>query len=111
MLDVARYFDGGVYGARDDYKTFSKQAVIRRMLRDGRVAGADLLGIGDGYVEVVNTRQAGGYAVGVASDEAARGGAPDPWKRRRLLEAGADMIVPDFARADAIEAVLFANQE
>ena len=101
----------GIHGARDDYKTFSKKAVVRRMLADNRIAGSELLGIGDGFVEIACTRQAGGYAVGVASDEARRGGAVDEWKRRRLLEAGADMILPDFARTDAILAALFGQEK
>jgi hypothetical protein len=37
----------------------------------------------------------GGIAVGVASDEVHRQGIND-WKRNRLVEAGADIIVPDF---------------
>ncbi len=32
LLDVARYFDGGVYGALDDYKSFSKKILIQRIL-------------------------------------------------------------------------------
>ena len=97
LLDIARYFEGRIYGARDDYRTFSKAAVIQRMLRAGEVAGSALLGIGDGCVEIEEVRAAGGYAVGVASDELRGGGAVDAWKRDRLLRAGADMIIPDFA--------------
>jgi hypothetical protein len=43
------------------------------------------------------TKRRGGYAVGVASDEVHRSG----WnwsKRSRLIEAGADLIVPDFSQ-------------
>ena len=105
LLDVARYFDGGIYGARDDYKTFSKAKVIQRVLRENAIAGSELLGIGDGFVEIVETRAVGGYAVGVASDEARGGGAVDPWKRDRLVQAGADMIVPDFADKAILAAV------
>ena len=32
LLDVTRYFDGGVYGALDDYKSFSKAILIQRIL-------------------------------------------------------------------------------
>jgi phosphoglycolate phosphatase len=107
LLQIAQYFDGGIYGARDDYKTYSKAAVVRRMLSDNRIAGPDLLGIGDGFVEIVNVREVGGYAVGVASDEARGGGRADAWKRDRLIQAGADMIVPDFANLEGILEVLF----
>ena len=37
LLDVDRYFDGGVYGALDDYKSFSKKILIQQADRDGRV--------------------------------------------------------------------------
>ena len=60
------------------------------------MAGASLLGFGDGYVEICNVKSAGGVAVGVASDEAGRSGKPDAWKRDRLIGAGADLVVPDY---------------
>lgn len=110
LLEVACCFDGRIYGARDDYKTFSKAKVIERMLRENAVVGAELLGIGDGFVEIAETRAVGGYAVGVASDEARGGGAVDEWKRDRLIQAGADMIVPDFADKDAILAAIFGQE-
>ncbi|MFN9298902.1 MAG: hypothetical protein ACK6DZ_14495 [Acidobacteriota bacterium] len=51
-------------------------------------------------------KQAGGIAVGVASDE------PeciriDGWKRNRLAGVGADFIVPNYANLDALRTVLF----
>src|SRR5580658_785597 len=52
LLDVARYFDGGVYGALDDYKSFSKKILIQRILSTSDVGGAEILGFGDGYVEI-----------------------------------------------------------
>ncbi len=109
LLDVVRYFEGGVHGARDDYKTFSKAMVIQRLIRDNGIAGGELLSFGDGFVEIANTREVGGYAVGVASDEAAGGGKIDTWKRQRLIEAGADMIIPDFANLEALLAALLED--
>lgn len=96
LLRLEEYFGRHVYAARDDYRSFSKAMVIQRILADHGVRGEVLLGFGDGYVEIQNVKQAGGTAVGVASDEAARSGRPDPWKRDRLLGAGADVIVPDY---------------
>ncbi len=96
LLGMDAYFGPHVYGAQRDYKRFSKQAVIDRILSDNRVDGSRLLGFGDGYVEIENVRSVGGLAVGVASDEAGRSGRPDPWKRERLIGVGADIIVPDF---------------
>jgi phosphoglycolate phosphatase-like HAD superfamily hydrolase len=94
-LGVAGYFNGGIYGALDDYRNFSKKMVIERILQEHRLSGTELLTFGDGYVEIENTAAVGGLAVGVASNEAERRGI-DAWKRQRLIEAGADIIIPDF---------------
>ena len=58
--------------------------------------GAQLLGFGDGYVEIQNIKTIGGVAVAVASDEVQRSGKPDAWKRDRLIGAGADVVIPDY---------------
>ncbi len=107
LLGVDGHFAGGVHGAREDYKTFSKAMVIQRLIEADGIDGPELLGVGDGFVEIANTREVGGYAVGVASDEVAGGGEIDQWKRRRLIQAGADLIIPDFAQLDALTAALF----
>jgi phosphoglycolate phosphatase-like HAD superfamily hydrolase len=100
VLDVTRYFGPHIYGALDDYKKFSKKMVIERILREHRIAGSQLLAFGDGYVEIENTKEAGGLAVAVASDEAHNGsGRMDEWKRHRLLGVGADVVIPDFRDA------------
>jgi phosphoglycolate phosphatase len=100
LLDITRYFDGHIYGAVDDYKTFSKKIVIERILQQHGITGEQLLAFGDGYVEIENTKHVGGVAVAVASDEANNGsGRVDEWKRRRLLGVGADAVIPDFRDA------------
>jgi phosphoglycolate phosphatase-like HAD superfamily hydrolase len=96
MLGLDRYFGDRIYGAIDDYRRFSKAMVIERILSANRVPGEALLGFGDGYVEILNVKQAGGVAVAVASDESQRSGRPDAWKRERLIDVGADVVVPDF---------------
>jgi len=97
LLDVTRYFGVHIYGAKDDYKTFSKKMVIERILRENQISGERLLAFGDGYVEIQNTKEVGGLAVAVASDEAHNGsGRMDEWKRTRLLGVGADVVIPDF---------------
>lgn len=96
LLDLERYFGDRIYGAIDDYKAYSKAMVIERILSENEVRGEALLGFGDGYVEILNVKQAGGVAVGVASDESGRSGRPDAWKRERLIGVGADLVVPDF---------------
>jgi phosphoglycolate phosphatase-like HAD superfamily hydrolase len=108
LLDLTRYFGQHIYGAQDDYKQFSKKIVIERIVRENRIAGERLLSFGDGYVEIENTKQAGGLAVAVASDEANNGsGRFDEWKRQRLLGVGADLAIPDFRDADALLNCIF----
>jgi phosphoglycolate phosphatase len=100
LLDVSRYFGRHIYGALDDYKLFSKKMVIERILRENQIPGEQLLSFGDGYVEIQNTKEVGGLAVAVASDEAHNGsGRFDEWKRQRLLGVGADIVIPDFRDA------------
>lgn len=103
LLDLTRYFGPHVYGALDDYKKFSKKMVIDRILLENKVPGGQLLSFGDGYVEIENTKQVGGLAVAVASDEANNGsGRMDEWKRKRLLGVGADVVIPDYRDAGAL---------
>ncbi len=106
LLGVTRYFDGGVFGALDDYRSFSKRQLIERILARAECRGDEILGFGDGYVEIQNVSDAGGFAVGVATDE------PEclqvnAWKRDRLVGAGADCIVPNFLRLDELIGRLF----
>lgn len=108
LLQLDGYFDGHIYGAQRDYKTFSKKMVIERILRENSLSGEQLLGFGDGYVEIENVREAGGYAVGVASNEAERQGI-DEWKRERLIRAGANIIIPDYRCIAELEAHLFGE--
>jgi len=103
LLDVARYFGAHIYGAQDSYQNFSKKMVIERILRENNIAGAQLLAFGDGYVEIQNTKEAGGLSVAVASDEANNGsGKVDEWKRQRLLGVGADIVIADYRDAEVL---------
>lgn len=106
LLGLTRYFDGGVYGALDDYKSFSKAILIQRIISSAEARGDELLGFGDGYVEIENVKQVGGVAVGVATDE------PEcrqvnEWKRRRLAGVGADLIIPNYLERDQLLRLLF----
>ena len=107
LLGLGLYFGERVYGAQDDYMSFSKKQVIERILRENEVAGDRLLVVGDGYVEIENGKDAGGLAVAVASDEANNGlGQFDEWKRNRLLGVGADIVVPDYRDAAVLVDVI-----
>jgi phosphoglycolate phosphatase-like HAD superfamily hydrolase len=109
LLGVAAYFNGGIHGAKDQYKLFSKEMVIRDIIFSHSLSCKELIGFGDGYVEIENVKSVGGFAVGVASDEVNRHGV-DEWKRSRLSRAGADIIIPDYRRIDKIESYIFDGE-
>ncbi|HCU57022.1 MAG TPA: haloacid dehalogenase [Anaerolineaceae bacterium] len=94
LLGLPPYF-AGIYGAQDDYRNFSKRMVIQRIIQENHLQGPELIAFGDGYVEIEDTKTAGGIAIGLATDEANRFGV-DAWKRDRLIASGADIIMPDF---------------
>ncbi len=108
LLGLAEYFGGHIYGALDDYQNFSKKMVIERILREEGLSGEQLLGFGDGFVEIEEVRRAGGVAVAVASDEVNRRGI-NAWKRDRLVKAGADVVIPEYRRHERLLAWLFAE--
>jgi phosphoglycolate phosphatase len=110
LLDVTRYFDGGVYGALDDINAFSKRMLVQRIIHLPGIHGGQLIGFGDGYVEIEEVKLAGGVTVGVASDEP-ECRVPDQWKRQRLIGVGADYIVPNFLCESALLPMIFANHE
>ncbi len=110
LLGLTPYFGRHIYGALDDYKRFSKKMVIERLLRENSIPGQQLLSFGDGYVEIQNTKEAGGLAVAAATDEARNGsGCFDEWKRRRLLQVGADVVIPDFRDAAPLLERIFGS--
>jgi len=109
LLDVARYFEGGVYGALDDYKSFSKAILVQRILSSAEYQGSEFLVFGDGYVEIEEVKNVGGVAVGVASLEP-ECTTVDDWKRQRLIGVGADYIVPNFLCTDELLTALFAAE-
>jgi phosphoglycolate phosphatase-like HAD superfamily hydrolase len=106
LLGVTKYFDGGVYGALDDYKSFSKAILIQRILSTAEFQGNQFLGFGDGYVEIEEVKNVGGVAVGVASEEPACEQV-DQWKRQRLIGVGADYIVPNYLCGEELISSLF----
>jgi phosphoglycolate phosphatase len=108
LLRVDKFFHGRIFGALDNYWEFSKARLIAEIIRRHGLAGAEFLGVGDGYVEIENTKAVGGIAVGVASDEVRRAGV-NQWKRERLIRAGADVIIPDFREHESLIAWLWGT--
>ncbi len=108
LLGLTRYFGEHIYGALDDYQQFSKKMVIEQILHDHALEGEELLGFGDGFVEIEEIKRVGGVAVAVASDEVKRRGI-NAWKRNRLVRAGADLVIPEYRRHEQLVQFLFAE--
>jgi phosphoglycolate phosphatase-like HAD superfamily hydrolase len=108
LLGLTPYFGQYIYGALDEYKNFSKEMIIEKILRDNQLQGEELLGFGDGFVEIEEVKRVGGVAVAVASDEVRRGGIND-WKRNRLVRAGADIVIPEYRQSERLLRYLFAE--
>lgn len=101
VLGLDSYFGARVFGALDNYQSFSKAMIIQQILADDQISGEQIIGFGDGFVEISETKKVGGLAVGVASNEESRVGI-NVWKRERLVQAGADIIVGDYRHAEQL---------
>jgi phosphoglycolate phosphatase-like HAD superfamily hydrolase len=110
LLDVARYFDGGIYGALPDPDAFSKRILMERILHLPGMRPHYLVGFGDGPVEVEELKRAGGVAVGLATDEPVCR-ETSPWKRRNLIDVGADYIIPNYLCRQVLLPMLFAEHD
>ena len=106
ILGYADLFDGGIFGASDDIRQNSKKQVLETIIRKHRLAGPELAVFGDGPVEMRECGKVNGIAVGIASDEIRRHGL-DHRKRTRLIQAGAQIVVPDFSQKEKLIALLF----
>jgi phosphoglycolate phosphatase-like HAD superfamily hydrolase len=108
LLGLTDFFEPHIYGALDEYKNFSKQMIIDRILEENDLRGEQLLGFGDGFVEIEEIKKVGGVAIAVASDEVRRQGI-NAWKRDRLIRAGADLVIPEYRRYPILLKYLFAE--
>lgn len=108
LLGVAPYFADRIYGAQEDYKSSTKKLLIARIIAENHLHGPELVAFGDGYVEIDNTKEVGGLAVGAATCE---DGTQewDEWKKSRLLEVGADLLVPHWQESQLLLAYLFGE--
>jgi phosphoglycolate phosphatase-like HAD superfamily hydrolase len=109
LLGLTPFFGEYLYGALDDYQNFSKKMVIERILRENDLRGEELVGFGDGFVEIEEIKRVGGVAVAVASDEVNRRGIHG-WKRDRLTRAGADVVIGDYRCRERLLELLFGNE-
>lgn len=110
LLGLDKYFESNIFGALDEEATrCSKELVIKRLLARNNIKGDNLLSFGDGFVEIELVKNAGGYAIAVATDEKNRKGV-NPEKRIKLLKAGADAVIPDFGDINALLNLIFPNK-
>lgn len=96
-MGYAHYFEGHIFGAVGDVNVEAKKMVLEKIIRENELEGHEFATFGDGPVELRETRRRGGLCIGVASDEPRRYGL-NLSKRKRLIRAGADLIVPDFSQ-------------
>lgn len=111
LLGITDRFGGRIHGPRDTAdREFTKRAAIHSLVDEHGLNGEELLAVGDGPVEMTVTKALGGLAIGVASDEAKPGSRRfDEFKRRQLLDCGADIVVPDYEHAAALIALVFGD--
>lgn len=108
IVGAAPYFKGGIYGALRTYAESNKDKVIKEIIAKNGLHGSEVIVCGDGPVEIQNARSNGCIALGVASDEV-RGYGWNMHKRQRLIRAGADLMVADFAEHEALVTYLFTT--
>jgi phosphoglycolate phosphatase-like HAD superfamily hydrolase len=104
LLGVTHHFANRIYGPKDTAdRSFTKRACLHAVVEEYQISGDELVAIGDGPVEISETKALGGLAIAVACDESAPGERRfDEFKRRQLLDCGADLVVPDFQDAAAL---------
>lgn len=107
LLQLTPYFGAHIYGPMQRDDGFSKRAVLERLLADTGVRGAEVIAFGDGFVEIEEVKRVGGTAVAVASDEVNRQGI-QRWKRDRLVQAGADVVIADYRQLEWLMDFLFS---
>jgi len=90
-LGLAGYF-AKIAGAPPHAEGCSKEGVMRELLGAG-IPGERLAVVGDGKVEIAIGRENRARTLGVAGDEATY---------KRLVNAGADVIIRDFTELDAL---------
>lgn len=108
LLQLTPYFDE-IHGTLDDYVKVSKKMIIKEIILDNNLTGSEFVGTGDGFVEIENTKAVNGIAIGVAPDEKDHTKV-DPWKRERLIQAGADLIIPNFIDTEGLIDLLFQGE-
>ena len=108
-LGYANLFEGRIFGAVGDVSKEAKRIVMDRILQDiGSENSEKIASIGDGPVEIREIKKRGGIAIGIASNEIRRYGV-NHVKRKRLIRAGADIIISDYSQQNHLNKILNLN--
>jgi phosphoglycolate phosphatase-like HAD superfamily hydrolase len=105
-LGLTSYFAERIFGAREDRRGFTKAAVVKHLLSGAGYKPGELAGFGDGFVEIREVSQAGGFAIGLATAEP-ECRVVDQGKRRHLIAAGAHIILPNYGGLSEWSELLF----
>jgi phosphoglycolate phosphatase-like HAD superfamily hydrolase len=105
VLGVSHFFQE-IYGPDPALPDYSKDWVVYQVAQQNNLRPDQLLVVGDGPVEIAAAKRHCSFAVGVASTEKPDGGL-NHTKRRVLLRAGADIIIPNFADSRLLISYLF----
>jgi len=106
VLGYDSLFEGRIFGATGDINKEAKRIVLDRILDSiGESEAASIVTFGDGPVEIRETHKRGGITAGIASNELRRYGL-NLKKRTRLIQAGADILAPDFTQHELLFGLL-----
>jgi len=105
LLGIEEFFTG-IYGSAPGILNKSE---LLRFVIDSGVPADSILTFGDGRTEIELTHRIGGRTVGVASDEPACIEV-DQKKRRWLIDAGADCIIPNYLEPGLMSIVTAAGE-
>ncbi|MBI5030366.1 MAG: HAD family hydrolase [Chloroflexi bacterium] len=105
LLGIAPFF-AGMYGSHADYKNHSKKVIIGNIVEKHGLREGELVMFGDGATEIADAKAVGGIGAGLATNETTRDGI-NPIKRMALVQAGADIIIPDFCDCAELMNYLF----
>ena len=102
VLGYDYLFEGRIYGATGDINVEVKKMVLGKIINMiGESETKSIVTFGDGPVEIRETHKMGGITTGIASNELRRYGL-NQVKRTRLIQAGADIIIPDFTQFEKL---------
>tara|TARA_Y100000310_G_scaffold206661_1_gene207086 strand:+ start:778 stop:1668 length:891 start_codon:yes stop_codon:yes gene_type:complete len=111
LLEMTKYFGDRVLAAGDlgDPEKCAKKHIIEELVRD-KDAHGKILTFGDGFPEILHTYHNGGVCVGVITSDCSNdehlGYLTIEKKRKRLMDAGAHIIIPNYKNTPALIKVI-----